>query len=52
MRCGTVASWEALSGHDEGGRVGAPVEEELDEDVDGQHGVVAEVTVGESLNDS
>lgn len=30
---GTVASWEALSGHDEGCRVGSEVEEELSEDV-------------------
>lgn len=49
MRGGAVASWEALARDDEGGGVGAPVEEELDQDVDGQHGVGAEVLKGEAL---
>jgi hypothetical protein len=46
-----VASREALSGHDEGGGVGAPVEEKLNEDVDAQHAVGAEVLEGESPDD-
>jgi hypothetical protein len=49
VRGGTVAGGEALSGHDEGGGVGSPVEEQLNEDVDGQHGVGAEVLEGETL---
>jgi hypothetical protein len=49
VRGGPVASGEALSGHDEGGGVGSPVEEQLNEDVDAQHGVGAEVLEGETL---
>jgi hypothetical protein len=46
-----VASGEAFSRHDEGGGVGTPVEEKLDEDVDGQHAVGLDVIVGESPDD-
>lgn len=40
-----VAGGEALAGHDEGGSVRSPVEEQLDEDVDGQHTVGADLVV-------
>jgi hypothetical protein len=49
VRGGTVASGETLSRNNEGGSVGAPVEEQLDEDVDAQHGVRAEVLECETL---
>jgi hypothetical protein len=45
----TVAGGEAFARHDEGSGVGTPVEEQLDEDVDGQHGMGAEVLEGETL---
>ena len=44
-----VAGGEALSRHDEGGGVGTPVKEQLDENVDGQHGVGTKVLEGETL---
>lgn len=47
----SVASREALSGDDEGGGVGAEVEEELGEDVDGKLGVGADVVVCEAEDD-
>lgn len=42
---GSVAGGEALSGNDERGGVGTPVEKELDQDIDAQHAVVADVLV-------
>lgn len=51
MGCGTVAGWETFSGHNEGGRVGAEVEEELGEDVEGEQGVAGEMVIGETDDD-
>lgn len=50
---GAVAGWEALAGNDEGGGVGAEVEEELSEDKEGEKasGVALEVVVSEAEND-
>lgn len=48
MRGGTVASWEALSWHDEGGCIWTEVEEELDEDVESELGVTRELLVSET----
>ena len=48
MRGGAVAGWEAFAGHDEGGGVGAEVEEELGEDVDCEEAMSAEFGVGEA----
>ena len=50
MRGGAIAGGEALAGHDEGGGVGAEVEEELAEHVQRQESVLflAELLVGES----
>lgn len=48
---GPVACREALSGDDKGGRVGAKVEEELRQDIDGQQAVVAQFIVGEAHDD-
>jgi len=45
---GTVASGEALAGDNEGGCVGAPVEEELDKDVDTELTVCADLVEGEA----
>ncbi|KAH9822789.1 dnaJ homolog-like protein subfamily C member 21 [Teratosphaeria destructans] len=45
---GAVAGGEALAGHDEGGGVGAEVEEELAEDVEGELAAGADVVVGEA----
>lgn len=48
VRGGAVARREALAGHDEGGGVGAEVEEELGEDVERQEGGVRDLVVGEA----
>ena len=51
MRRGPIPRREALAGHNESRRVGPPVEEELDQDVDPEHGVVAQVLEGEAPDD-
>nr|POE48707.1 hypothetical protein CFP56_38803 [Quercus suber] len=48
VRGGAVAGGEALAGHDEGGGVGAEVEEELGQDVAGQESLLADGVVGET----
>ena len=48
VRGGAVAGGEALAGDDEGGRVGAEVEEEVAEDVEGEEAVVADDVVAEA----
>lgn len=48
MGGGAVACGEALSRNDESGGVWTPIEEELNEDVDGKLGVVVQVVVGEA----
>lgn len=45
---GAVASWEALSWHDEGCAVGAEIEEELGQDVAGEEAARANLVVGET----
>lgn len=48
VRGGAVAGREALAGDDEGGGVGAEVEEELAEHVEGEEGAFGELVVGEA----
>ncbi len=48
VRGRAVAGREALAGHDEGGGVGAEVEEELAQDVQGKQTMFAEVVIVES----
>lgn len=51
MRGRTITGRKALAGHNESSSVGAPVEEELDEHVDGKHGVAGQVVIGETPDD-
>lgn len=51
VRGGTVPSRETLAGHNEGGRVGAEVEEKLREHIDGQQTVLSELVVSEAHDD-
>lgn len=46
-----VAGWEAFARHDEGGGVGAEVEEELGEHIERQQAVFADLVVGKSNDD-
>ena len=48
VRGGAVARGEALAGHDEGGGVGAEVEEELRDDVEGEEALGADLVVREA----
>jgi hypothetical protein len=48
VRRRSVSGREAFARNNEGGGVGAPVEEELNQDVDPQHAVLADVVVGET----
>ena len=48
VRGGAVAGGEALAGHDEGGGVGAEVEEELRDDVEGEQAFRAQLVVGKA----
>lgn len=48
VRCRSVASWKALARNNESGGVGSPVEKQLNENVDGQHGMAAEMVVSET----
>ncbi len=47
----SVACGEAFSWNNESGGIWTPVEEQLNEDVNGQHGMVAELVIGETPND-
>lgn len=51
VRGGTVAGGEDLTGDNEGGGVGAKVEEELGNDVDGEEAVGGELVEGEAHDD-
>lgn len=51
VRGGPVACRETFAGHDEGGGVGAEVEEELSNDVEGEQATLVQFVVGEADDD-